>query len=128
MDGVDPDEVPTGMVCAECATDLRGGRLDEFPVAYCPNCFGVLIDNEGIESLLRIRRSEYKGPDQIPSTVDQQALNRRRSCPNCRGLMEVYAYGGPGNVVMDTCFGCQMVWMDNGEITKIVKAPGLRNY
>ena len=127
IDGVSPEEVPTGMVCLECATDLKGGTLDKFPVAFCPNCFGVLIDNEGIGNLLRIRRSEYKGPDKTPSPIDQQALKRGRNCPNCRGPMEVYAYGGPGNVVMDSCCGCHMLWMDNGEITKIVKAPGLRN-
>ena len=31
---------------------------------------------------------------------------------------------GPGNIVIDTCHHCDLIWLDYGEITKVVNAPG----
>jgi Zn-finger nucleic acid-binding protein len=38
--------------------------------------------------------------------------------------MDVHPYYGPGNVVIDTCSGCDMVWLDHGELKQIADAPG----
>jgi len=127
-DGVQRLDMPTEMLCPRCNTALAGGKLDQFPVAFCPTCFGVLIDNEGIGNVIRIRRLEYSGHDVPPKPSDHSALEKEGRCPNCGEPMEVYFYGGPGNVVMDNCPTCRMVWMDNGEITAIVRAPGSRNF
>jgi Zn-finger nucleic acid-binding protein len=32
-------------------------------------------------------------------------------------------YGGPGNIVLDTCEGCQVNWLDPGELQRIARAP-----
>lgn len=128
VDGVQPLEVATDLICPRCATELSGGKLDEFPVAFCTSCYGVLIDHDGVSNVICIRRSEYQGADRTPHPADQAALETESRCPNCGELMEVYFYGGPGNVVMDGCRSCGMVWMDNGEITTIVRAPGLRRF
>lgn len=128
IDGVQPLEVPTEMVCPRCSIELLGGKLDEFPVAFCPTCFGVLIDHEGVGTVIAIRRADYQGHDRTPPAADLEALETESDCPNCGEQMEVYFYGGPGNVVMDGCRRCHMVWMDNGEITSIVRAPGLRRH
>ncbi|MEO5896194.1 MAG: hypothetical protein ABIS06_10865 [Vicinamibacterales bacterium] len=38
--------------------------------------------------------------------------------------MDTYPHYGPGNVVIDNCAGCDLVWLDFGEIRQIVAAPG----
>jgi len=38
--------------------------------------------------------------------------------------METFQYNGPGNIVIDTCHQCDLIWLDFGEITKVVNAPG----
>ena len=38
--------------------------------------------------------------------------------------MDVHPYYGPGNVVIDTCSACDMVWLDYGELKQITDAPG----
>jgi Zn-finger nucleic acid-binding protein len=38
--------------------------------------------------------------------------------------MEVHPYYGPGNVVMDSCTTCDLVWLDVGELKQISEAPG----
>ena len=38
--------------------------------------------------------------------------------------MDTFQYMGPGNIVIDTCHADDLIWLDYGEITKVVNAPG----
>ena len=38
--------------------------------------------------------------------------------------MATHPYYGPGNVVLDSCGACDLVWLDFGELKQIVDAPG----
>ena len=38
--------------------------------------------------------------------------------------MLTHPYYGPGNVTIDSCEGCELVWLDFGELRQIVDAPG----
>ena len=48
----------------------------------------------------------------------------RIACPKCRARFETYAHYGPGNVVIDSCVPCDLIWLDFGEMRQIVDAPG----
>jgi Zn-finger nucleic acid-binding protein len=37
--------------------------------------------------------------------------------------MITHRYGGPGNVIIDSCERCQANWLDYGELARIVRAP-----
>ncbi len=37
--------------------------------------------------------------------------------------MDVHFYGGPGNVVIDSCEECSLIWLDRGELMRIAHAP-----
>ena len=51
-------------------------------------------------------------------------------CPLCasplaRALLDdVFAYYGPGNVVIDSCQRCDLIWLDFGELEQITTAGG----
>lgn len=38
--------------------------------------------------------------------------------------MDVHPYYGPGNVAIDSCSACNLVWLDFGELRQITHAPG----
>jgi Zn-finger nucleic acid-binding protein len=38
--------------------------------------------------------------------------------------MTTHPYYGPGNVVIDNCPACAVIWLDHGELTAIRDAPG----
>jgi Zn-finger nucleic acid-binding protein len=38
--------------------------------------------------------------------------------------MDVHPYYGPGNIVIDTCGTCQLLWLDHGELASVIDAPG----
>jgi len=37
--------------------------------------------------------------------------------------MDEHLYGGGGNVNVDSCETCGVLWLDRGELSKIVAAP-----
>jgi hypothetical protein len=38
--------------------------------------------------------------------------------------MDTHPYYGPGNVVVDNCARCAVIWLDCGELAAIRDAPG----
>ena len=38
--------------------------------------------------------------------------------------MSTHRYLGPGNIIIDTCGTCNLIWLDYGELNKAVNAPG----
>jgi Zn-finger nucleic acid-binding protein len=39
-------------------------------------------------------------------------------------MMDTHPYCGPGNIVIDSCNHCNVVWLDRGELGQVVNAPG----
>ena len=37
--------------------------------------------------------------------------------------MDAHYYAGPGNVVLDSCEDCGLIWLDRGELAHIAHAP-----
>ncbi|MGD0548268.1 MAG: hypothetical protein ABR991_10645, partial [Terracidiphilus sp.] len=38
--------------------------------------------------------------------------------------MDAHFYGGPGNVVIDSCEECCVIWLDRGEARRIARSAG----
>jgi len=49
--------------------------------------------------------------------------DRTIDCPGCHRPMLSHFYGGPGNLVIDTCERCHLNWLDPGELRRIARAP-----
>ena len=113
------------MACAICAQPLASAMLDEsFPVHYCRNCRGVLLPRSSFATVVQTRRAwatDQPGPT-IP--LNRADLDRKVTCPACSAAMITHPYYGPGNVVLDNCRTCDLIWLDFGELKQIVAAPG----
>ena len=68
-----------------------------------------------------LRGSLDRSAVQMPA--DHDDLKRTIQCPKCNLRMDAHRYAGPGNVVVDTCDNCSLIWLDRGEITRIAHAP-----
>lgn len=111
--------------CAVCAKPLASALLDEsHPVRYCRNCRGLLLERSAFAAVVQRRRAWATDPPGPPIPLDRAHLERNVFCPVCRGRMETHPYFGPGNVVIDSCARCELVWLDFGELKQIVAAPG----
>jgi Zn-finger nucleic acid-binding protein len=129
-DPVDADGVrvvghlPDAPACPVCDTTLAAAVMDEKPVHFCARCRGILLPRTSFASIVQKRRAWATEPPVEPRPLARKDLERRLPCPNCRRHFDTYPHYGPGNVVIDNCAGCDVIWLDFGEIRSIVEAPG----
>lgn len=115
---------PVGLPCPRCHGDLVAAAVAETRVAYCARCRGVLANRLAFGAVVGYLRSRAKTPAVPPRPVDLTQLARRLQCPQCGQTMDVHPYYGPGNIVIDTCPACELLWLDHGELASVIDAPG----
>lgn len=126
IDGVQVLERPErALDCPLCRAPLAKSLLDHsFVVEHCERCRGVLVQRADFAESVTVRRLNATGPPVPPVPLDRRELERKVTCPSCQAPMDVHPYYGPGNVVIDTCSRCDLVWLDYGELKQITDAPG----
>jgi Zn-finger nucleic acid-binding protein len=127
-----PKESPEGLVllgapsqvdCPLCKQPLVLARINSFEVLACGTCKGLLLDRVDFLPILDYLRLKYPERRRPPAPFNPQDLARTLRCPHCGEQMETYPYGGPGNVVLDNCLKCGILWLDYDEINRIVQTP-----
>jgi len=112
--------------CGVCQKPLSSAVLPTgLTVRYCENCRGILLTRAHFAEAVASQRAWASSPPVMPAPLDRTALQRSINCPGCSREMSTHPYYGPGNVVIDTCERCDLVWLDFGELQQIVNAPGL---
>ena len=115
---------PAGLTCPLCHAALVAGSVEGTRVAYCSRCRGILANRIVFGAVVGRLRSLAQTPAIAPRPVDLQQLARRITCPQCGRAMDVHPYYGPGNIVIDTCGACELLWLDHGELASVVATPG----
>lgn len=118
-------ENPERIRCPRCQDLLNLITYDDFFQGYqCPKCQGLLFNRTTFREAIDFHRSRIKTPPEPFSAFNPTELDRVTHCPVCQTVMETFQYNGPGNIVIDTCHPCDMIWLDYGELQKVVNAPG----
>jgi Zn-finger nucleic acid-binding protein len=115
---------PVGMACPLCHGELVAAMVAETQVACCRRCRGILANRLAFGAVVGYLRSRATTPPTPPRPVDHAQLARRLPCPQCGRAMDVHPYYGPGNIVIDTCAACELLWLDHGELASVIDAPG----
>ncbi len=68
-------------------------------------------------------RANEVGALRTTAPSNQKPGERTLQCPSCGQPFVSHHYGGPGNVVIDTCSRCLVNWLDQGELRRIALAP-----
>jgi Zn-finger nucleic acid-binding protein len=111
--------------CPLCKTPMAHALVDnDDPIDFCAKCRGILLPRATFGRVVNKRRAWATSPPAEPVPLEHQQLRRTLSCPRCAGHFETYPHAGPGNVVIDNCTKCDMIWLDFGEMRQIVDAPG----
>ncbi len=122
-DGVRILRPETAFNCPVCAATLAEGSLAGQRLLHCTQCGGLLIDMQDLVPLVASLRSERGSFIASPRPIDMASLSRQLRCPKCMTAMDTHPYGGPGNLVIDSCEPCEVNWLDRGELSRIVSAP-----
>jgi Zn-finger nucleic acid-binding protein len=119
------DRPATSRPCPLCAAPLVDAVLDDtFRIEHCERCRGLGMSRQTFAEAIRRLRARQSGPPVDPTPIDPTELQRSLNCPTCASRMDTRRYDGPGNIVIDACSRCDTIWLDRGEITRIIQAPG----
>lgn len=119
----------SSLLCQTCdGTPLKLGVIHNTEVYFCLDCGGFAIQRGPLADLVEDLRSIYEGPDSAPIPLDQEQLDLHLDCVACHSLMKTVVFNGPGNVVITTCGNCEISWIKDGDLDRIVRAPGRRSY
>ena len=118
-------EAPEGTLCPSCRVPLHLATLDNTYRGYqCRNCQGLLLTRGSFRLTVETRRARATTPPDPPKLLNREELNRKLDCPICQQAMMTHPYLGPGTIVIDTCDGCNIIWLDYGELGRAINAPG----
>lgn len=116
---------PHNMQCPVCRVPLWEIAVDDAHTGYqCQQCRGMLLTRRSFGETVRLRRAWATGAPEKAHPLETQELDRVLSCPHCATRMDVHPYYGPGTIVIDTCHNCDALWLDYGELGRVVNAPG----
>lgn len=123
-DGVRVLDGPDDTKCPICHVPLTSASISGIRVLHCSRCKGVLAEQPVFLDILKYQRAFASGPPHPQRPLNQEALQRQIHCPGCGQEMNTHPYYGPGNVVVDNCAHCAVIWLDYGELGTITNAPG----
>lgn len=115
---------PAGLDCPICRQELVRAALDDIRVLHCENCKGILFNQAVFAPVVQYLRAHTPELAQKPRPIQPAELKREVLCPSCGRKMETHPYGGPGNIVIDTCARCSQLWLDYSELQRVITAPG----
>jgi Zn-finger nucleic acid-binding protein len=122
--GVRVLDEPGALDCPICHIPLTTASIQSNRVLYCTQCRGILAKQSVFLALVDYQRARAPGPPDRPRPLNAEDLQREVHCPSCHQLMDTHPYYGPGNVVIDNCAHCGLIWLDYGELGIITNAPG----
>lgn len=108
--------------CPLCRVPLVKASIAKVPLLYCTECHGLLLPMQVLQSLIDELKAGPRKPA-VQDPPDHADLKRTIQCPGCSRRMDTHFYAGPGNVIVDTCADCWLLWLDRGELMRIVHAP-----
>lgn len=127
-DGVRILDAASQTSCPVCKILLVYGYVNQTQTLYCQKCKGMLIDQDTFLLIINFLRARSTWPPIIPPPVNLVEMEREINCPDCGRLMSTHLYGGPGNLVVDNCIYCSLLWLDNAEFSRVVRAPGRERF
>ena len=110
-------------VCPACQANLFDATIENRSVRYCTKCRGLLVLMFNFLPLVEYMRTVWRSTGANIQPRDNADADRKFACPLCGATMMGHPYGGPGNVNIDTCERCSVLWLDRNELRRVVLAP-----
>jgi Zn-finger nucleic acid-binding protein len=108
--------------CPVCCQPLVAAAIEGSGVEHCTRCQGLLADRRAFFQIVHQLRAHHRGERLEPRPIADEERARVLMCPGCRRPMEAHPYYGPGNVLIDSCGVCALIWLDHGEVATIARS------
>jgi Zn-finger nucleic acid-binding protein len=121
-DGIKLLGEPGTLTCPVCKIPLVTAAIQDYHVQACSKCRGVMINQDQLAFIIRTLRLTSKKIEEV-LPLNRADLNAKRVCQTCGMKMDTHAYEGGGNIVIDMCVRCGVIWFDYGEIKRVISSP-----
>ena len=118
-----PDPTGSALLCPICTQALVHAEVAKTPLLFCSQCRGLLLPMNVLPGLIDDLRAANPDKPAVQAPPDHGDLKRSIACPQCHQRIDTHSYAGPGNVIVDSCGDCLLLWLDRGELTRIAHAP-----
>lgn len=122
QDGVALLDEISPYVCPLCEQPLVSAVVQKVRIFSCPHCRGNLVPQSKMLPILRQAQPAKPLDTDSHEFQNRTELSRTAICPSCHRTMAVYPYGGPGNIIIQGCEQCQLIWLDFGELSRIIRS------
>jgi len=113
-------------ICPSCKKIQLKAHADSgtgLEIDVCPKCWGMWFDGDELSRFLksdRLKKRFFLSEDvSSPQAIGFTISSKQRACPRCRQPMSEELYG---DVSVDVCQKCRGIWLDDGELQRIVKS------
>ena len=106
--------------CPLCHVEQVSGLIFDFPVLVCKKCRGLMFKPPILLGVMDYVLKAGLGGGQMARPLDREGLSRMVHCPGCNQQMSTHPYQGGGNIIIDTCMPCRLVWLDYGELHRVI--------
>ena len=108
------------MNCPKCETEtLSSHVVAGIEVDRCSVCKGIWFDDNELEVLLELKRSDLRSLRRGTENLDLDA--KRGKCPRDSSELLRVCSALDASLILDTCVNCHGVWLDGGELGRLVK-------
>lgn len=104
--------------CPRCNNELIAINIDDVIIDKCNQCNGIFLDKYELNRLKNIEKINTVLDDTAISTFEDKKDSVR--CIRCNTLMKTINFAYSSNIMIDHCNNCDSVWLDGGELTKII--------
>lgn len=111
------------MKCPKCRTvELETTQVRGIEVDRCLECGGIWFDDRELETLLEVSRRELR---RLQSGSLDEGWNRKRGkCPRDHSDLLRVCSPRDASLIIDVCVECNGVWLDGGELGRVLAASG----
>ena len=111
------------MKCPDCQNDLQVAKLKGVNIHECSHCKGKWFERNELMSAKNKADDGLRWLDFDPFGRDAQKLSVvsvGKQCPQCLKEMQSLTYL-QSKVVIDKCQSCEGVWLNHGELERIIR-------
>lgn len=109
------------MLCPVCDTDMAVVEFHGVELDVCPACRGIWFDADELRVLFEKAGSAPNAVSASLRAMPRRRAARKMRCPRCRRrLAEFVAAAGPPPLVLDRCVRGDGLWLDHGELPRLL--------
>ena len=111
------------MNCPKCQDELTVRKIKNIEVNECKQCEGIWFEKDQLRKVKDQTDSDLNWMDfEIWQNKDKFKVGSEKyDCPKCAVKMDVLDYDKT-KIDIDFCSSCSGVWLDKGELRKIINA------